>query len=103
MLETLTLETFSPHLGETFRIPLQADQTVDLELVDARSLHDPYAGRPGPRPARSPFGLVFAGPISPVLPQRIYPIEHAAIGRHELFVVPIGPDQGRMRYEVIFT
>jgi hypothetical protein len=103
MLETLTLETFSPHVGETFRIPLQGDQAIELELVDARSLLDPYAGRPGPRPGRAPFGLVFKGPPTPILPQHIYPLEHATIGRHELFIVPIGPDQGRMRYEVIFT
>lgn len=103
MLETLTLETFSPHVGETFRIPLQGDQSIELELVDARSLFDSYAGRPGPRTARAPFALVLKGPAAPVLPQRIYPLEHATIGRHELFIVPIGPDQGRMRYEVIFT
>jgi hypothetical protein len=103
MLETLTLETFSPHVGETFRIPLQGDQAIELELVDARSLFDSYAERPGPRTARAPFALVLKGPASPVLPQRIYPLEHATIGRHELFMVPIGPDQGRMRYEVIFT
>jgi hypothetical protein len=104
MLETLTLETFAPHLGETFRIPLPDGQAIELELIDARSLVDPYAGRSGPRPARAPFGLVFKGPAAaPALSQQIYPLEHAALGRHELFVVPIGPDQGRMRYEVIFT
>jgi hypothetical protein len=103
MLETLTLETFSPHVGETFRIPLQGDQAVELELVDARTLVDSYAGRPAPRPARAPFALMLKGPLTPILPQQIYPLEHATIGRHELFIVPIGPDQGRMRYEVIFT
>lgn len=103
MLETLTLDTFSPHVGETFRIPLQGNHAIELELVDARSLHDPYAERPGPRTARVPFALVLAGPATPILPQQIYPLEHATIGRHELFIVPIGPDKGRMRYEVIFT
>ena len=103
MLETLTLDTFSPHVGETFRIPLQGDHAIELELVDVKSLHDPYAGRPGPRTARVPFALVLKGPLTPVLPQQIYPLEHATIGRHELFMVPIGPDQDRMRYEVIFT
>lgn len=103
MLETLTLEAFSPHLGETFRIPLQGDQVLELELTVARSLVDPYAGRQGPRPARAPFALELKGPLEPVLPQRIYPLEHATLGRHELFIVPIGPHEGRMRYEVIFT
>jgi hypothetical protein len=103
MLETLTLETFSPHIGETFRIPLQGDQAIELELTVARSLFDPYAGRPGPRTARVPFALELKGPLTPVLPQQIYPLEHATLGRHELFMVPVGPAQGGMRYEVIFT
>ena len=43
--------------------------------------------------------LLFRGPSLPILPQRIYPLEHAALGRLELFIVPIGPGQ----YEAIFT
>ena len=104
MLETLTLETFSPHRRRDVPDPPARRSGHRARAGrDARSLFDPYAGRPGPRTARAPFALELKGPLTPVLPQQIYPLEHATIGRHELFIVPIGPDQGRMRYEVIFT
>jgi hypothetical protein len=38
-----------------------------------------------------------------ILPQRIYRIEHDAVGEHDLFIVPIGPGRGGLLYEVIFT
>jgi hypothetical protein len=41
----------------------------------------------------------FRGPSLPVLPQRIYALEHRTLGRLEIFLVPIGAGQ----YEAIFT
>ena len=95
MLETLTLDAVLSARRRDLPVPLQASRPSSSNWSEARSLFDPYAGRPGPRPARAPFALEFKGPAQPVLPQRIYPLEHAAIGRHELFIVPIGPAQGR--------
>jgi uncharacterized protein DUF6916 len=47
--------------------------------------------------------LLLRGPAHVVAPQRIYPLEHQTVGTHELFVVPLGPGQGGMLYEIIFT
>jgi hypothetical protein len=52
---------------------------------------------------RAPFSIVFRGPATPILPQRIYRLEHPAIGSFDLFLVPIGPDERGLRYEAIFT
>jgi len=41
--------------------------------------------------------------MTPLLPQRIYPMEHAHLGVFELFLVPIGPDQHGMGYEAVFA
>jgi hypothetical protein len=30
-------------------------------------------------------------------------VRHAQLGAMEIFLVPIGPDEGGMRYEAIFT
>jgi hypothetical protein len=46
---------------------------------------------------------VFRGPQDVSLPQRIYRVEHAGIGAFEIFLVPIGPDEGGHRYEAVFT
>jgi hypothetical protein len=97
MLDTLTLACFAPHLGETFRVHVRPEQAVDMELVEARSLGTAAMKK------REPFSLLFKGPTTAVLPQRIYRIEHDGVGGHDLFIVPVGPGQGGLLYEAIFT
>ena len=97
MLDTLTLASFAPHSGETFRVRYDAEHALEMELVDVRSLGGAATNR------REPFALTFKGPSTPILPQRIYPIEHGAVGNHDLFLVPIGPGHGGLLYEAIFT
>ena len=50
-----------------------------------------------------PFSLVFVGPARFVLPQQTYRVEHDSLGELDLFLVPIGPNGGGMRYEAVFT
>ena len=99
MLETFTVATFVPHLGEPFHIRLDAPDPLEVVLIEATEL-----GGGGARPGRrTPFSIVFRGPRAPLLPQRIYRIEHDAIGTFDLFLVPIGPDPEGLRYEAVFT
>ena len=102
MLEKFTIATFADRVGETFRICPDETQTVATELVDVTDL----SARAGPEVAhypRAPFSIVFRGPMSPILPQRIYRLEHDEIGTFELFLVPIGLDREGMRYEAVFA
>jgi hypothetical protein len=39
----------------------------------------------------------------PPLPQHIYALEHTSLGKLELFLVPIGPDERGMRYQAVFV
>jgi len=96
MLEDFTLETFSGHLGETFRVGEDPD-AVDFTLVEAiAGIARPHGG------GRVPFSLVFRGPLEPVLPQRIYRFEHDELDAFDLFIVPIGPDETGTQYEAVF-
>ncbi len=96
MLENFTVETFSEHLGSTFRVHHEAPNPLEAELISAMVLgEEPKTGRP--------FSVVFRGNGDVVLPQRIYRIEHAEIGSFELFLVPIGPDEKGLRYEAVFN
>ena len=101
MLETFTVATFAERLGERFDLQAEDESSFAVELIEATALGsgEPAAG--GDR--RTPFSIVFRGPARPVLPQRIYRLEHAALGAFELFLVPIGPDGAGMRYEAVFT
>ena len=99
MLESFTVETFAGRVGEAFRIVAGADTAIDAHLIEARTWGDEGSRGRG----RMPFALTFRGPLQPVLPQRIYRIEHHAIGAFDLFIVPMGPDAEGMRYEAVFS
>lgn len=98
MLENLTLKDFLERVGEEFRAEGPAGE-VPLTLVEVVDL----ARRENPGPRRSPFSLIFRGPMAPVMPQRIRAIENASLGKLEIFIVPIGPDAAGMRYEAVFN
>jgi hypothetical protein len=98
MLETFTLATFEPHLGSVFRLALENGGSLELELAEARSLGiDGWSGD------REPFSLLFLSPREPLLPQRIYTLEHPQVGTFAIFLVPIQPLPDRQRYQAVFT
>ena len=94
MVENFRVGTFSGHLGTSFRIYPDDSSTLDLGLVSATELNEG---------SERPFSIVFRGPRDPLLPQRIYRMEHEEIGAFEIFLVPIGPDEEGLLYEAIFN
>lgn len=102
MTETLSISDFTPLVGAVFTIRFP-DGTLELTL-DAVEPHGTRAPRPDvPALRTEPFSLVFLGPLAPALPQRTWPLEHPALGAPEIFLVPLGPKDGRMRYEAVFN
>lgn len=99
MLENLTSHDFAPLLKQTFRLSYQPGQPpLEVTLVEVEEFGiEPRGG------GRKPFSLIFHGPLSPGLPQHIYTLEHDALGKLDVFIVPLGPEQGSMRYQVIFS
>jgi hypothetical protein len=82
-----------------FIIQLEGMESISLELVNVTE-----AGPPSRPDVRTPFSLHFLGPVSPrYLRQHIYRFEHEQMGMLDLFIVPLGPENGRMRYEAILT
>ena len=102
MLERLTIDTFSPLLGDPFTLHLDATRTMAVELAEVTDLSDTARSRP-PAGQRTPFSILFRSASNSVLPQGIYRLEHAILGGFELFLVTIGPDAVGMRYEAVFT
>lgn len=100
MLESLTLETFAPRIGERFRLSADAGQAVEVTLIEATPLG---AAARSQAARRTPFSVVFLGPAAPVWPQHIYRVEHDVMGTLDLFLVPLGPRDGGMMYEAVFT
>jgi hypothetical protein len=100
MLEHLAVSDFVGLVGSVFRIVPDTSDVLDFELIEARGMTPAGAGSRG----REPFSLTFRGPLRPVLAQRIYNLEHEAIGALEIFLVPIGTegDPIGMHYQAIF-
>lgn len=97
MLDRLTAETFDPLCESRFRIVYAPDSAVESTL--ARVSRWGSTGDGG----RQPFTLYFLGPLNPILPQRIYRLEHEMLEPLDVFLVPTGPDKGQMGYEAVFN
>jgi hypothetical protein len=91
-LETLTAADFAELRGDRFRIVPDDVSPFEVELVEVTEIPREPGGR-------APFSLTFQGGPNPPLPQRIYRVEHDALGAIEIFLVPIAAD----RYEAVFT
>ena len=102
MLERLTSETFRDRVGQTFH--LDGGDGSRREIVLAEVTEHRLGGQARPD-GRVPFSLEFFAADGPVLPQRIYDLQHPDLGSLGLFLVPIGPDpeRGGIRYEAVFT
>ncbi len=98
-LEQLQSSDFSLYLNSTFLVRLEGIEPIELILVSVVEA--------GPRfkpEARQPFSLYFLGPVSSqYLRQHTYHLEHSEVGEVDLFLVPLGPESGRMRYEAVLT
>jgi len=102
MLDKVSVSVFVECLGSAFRIHPESGHPLEVELIEVTPLgsHCDVSSAVAQRDA---FSIVFRGPAEPVLPQQIYALEHAKLGRFELFLVPLGPDSRGMRYEAVFN
>ena len=94
----LVYEDFADKLGQDFALREADVPDMALRLSEAVLLKVP--GLPGVRP---PFTLVFVADDARVLPQKIYRLEHAALGALDIFLVPVGKDNSGVSYEAVFN
>ncbi len=109
MLSKLSLEAFTPCLHQTFQVTVSEGHVITFELIEVKPL-SPSAplsaqswGRASEVPIRQePFSLIFRGPLNPLLPQKLYRLEHPELGPIEgLFFVPLDTDSRGVYYESI--
>ena len=97
-MQFLTVESFAPHLNSSFALTL-GESTLDMALTQVAKL--PF--RPFQGMMREPFSLIFRSSSPVVLPQRSYPLKHEAMGRLDIFIVPIARDAQGIVYQAIFN
>jgi hypothetical protein len=100
MAVDLRIETFQNLVGEGFRLLVPGEAGLDLRLSEVTPLS---AATSPPGSPRTPFSLLFHGPLTPWVRQATHHLEHAGLGSLDLFLVPLGPDAAGMRYEAVFT
>lgn len=99
MLETFTIETFQPHVGELFHIVVDDDTRLPTKLTE---VHQWGPGAAAGRD-RVPFSLIFHTVPQAMIEQAMYRVESDVMEPMEIFLVPIEPDARGMRYEAVFT
>jgi len=99
-LNHLTKAAYEANLNTVFRIPLGASKAVGLTLIEVTNM--------GPVPDKTVagqecFALKFSGPRGRPLSQGTYRMEHAALGRFDLFIVPGGKDKKGLYYQAVIN
>ena len=103
MLDKLTKDSFAPYLGQTFRVQLDPDNAVELELTEVTEF-DSRPEQLDSRVRQDPFSILFRGPADVPLGQGMYHIEHDEMGVIDtLFMTPVGADQNGRYYEAVFN
>ena len=92
-------ESFSRHLNTKFRVKLESNEPVELELVEVAVRNT----EPNEQAGMERFSTFFYGPANYLLPQQTYELAHHEMGEMYLFIVPIGQDQRGIRYEAVFN
>jgi hypothetical protein len=87
--------TFAGLVNSRFRLRLDEESSVEVELAELRQGSSP--------PSYEQFSLLFRAPAEAPPEQRIYELEHEATGSFELFLVPVGRDEGGLLYEAVFS
>lgn len=101
-LEQLSFESFSGLVKTNFRVWVDPQDSLDLELCEITPRRVSSSGG-GRSLTYESFALEFLGPANRLLPQRIYWFESAPIGRFEMFIVPVGRDENGTRYQATFN
>ncbi len=92
-LSLVTAEHFEPLLGQGLPLAGTEHALVVHAVERLRS--------PSPRP--SPFSVVLLAPPGLSGSQGVYTLVHPVLGELALFLVPIEPEHGRSRLEIVFN
>ena len=92
MAELLRSRDFAAHLHTVFRV--ETPVALELELTEVNERSNDKVEQ---------FSVFFQGPASPWLRQGMHMLQHAQMQRVDLFLVPLGPREGRMVYEAVFA
>jgi len=95
MEPSLTHEEFTENANTEFRVVIDDNTSVPLQLVSVSELKL--------YPQQEEFALEFRGPLDMFLNQGAHNFAHDRIGEFELFIVPVKQDAQGYYYEAVFN
>jgi uncharacterized protein DUF6916 len=93
--DQLTHEAFAKNVLTRFKVSVDADRIVELELTEV--------SEPKVFPGQEQFAIIFQGPSDTFLGQGTRLLDHAVMGSFDLFLVPIKQDEHGFYYEAVFN
>jgi len=96
MLENITHRTFEALVGETIDLKA-ADLSFQAEVKSVNLL------RQSTGQGRQPFSVELQAHDAENHGQGMYQLSHPDLGDLSLFLVPVGPIDGSMCYEIVFN
>jgi hypothetical protein len=95
-IKDLSSKHFAECLHTRFAIQIPGGTPAEVELTEVAELHE--------SPRQEQFSVLFHSAAGVRLPQAIYELDHEKLGRISLFLVPVGPRDGRgMDYQAAFN
>lgn len=91
----LTHDTFTKFLNAKFKVAVDNDQQVELQLDEVSELRM--------SDHQEQFSILFRGPNETFLGQGIRHLSHERLGDFDLFLVPISQDAQGYCYESVFN
>ena len=92
-MRELTIDDFARLAGQAVRVDA-ANGSTQLRVVEVQEL-------PGAARVAGGFRVEMHGPLQSMLPQGTY-LFHMSPQPTQIFIVPVGPGEGIMRYEAVF-
>jgi hypothetical protein len=92
MAELLRSKDFAAHIHTVFRV--ETPVALELELTEVNDRSNDKVEQ---------FSVIFQGPATPWLRQGMHVLQHPQMQQVDLFLVPLGPRDGRMVYEAAFA
>jgi hypothetical protein len=96
MTQELRREDFELFIGQRMLARIDAE-TFELEVGAVAPI-----ANPSPR-QHPPFALTMLDRSRRPVRQGIYRLTHPSLGEIDIFLVPIGPKDGAMRFEAVFN
>ncbi|MDT4952496.1 MAG: hypothetical protein QOJ02_634 [Acidobacteriota bacterium] len=94
---------FAPYVGTEFSVTVKPSKVRAITLIEVRDFVD--SSTQGISSGEECFSLLFLNPPGKTFSQKTYEVEHPALGKFSLFLVPVGRfiSNGQNTHEAVFN